>query len=132
MAYAVAWSGAAWARFIAMAIQQHPFTSGSHWRAPAPWRQAVSIWVARLRERRRAIASVALEVFTLGGVFVAPLGALAALVALFAPAGDGVRPLAAPLIVGAAIWLALAVLCAHAHHTTVPPGGQDADDAART
>jgi O-antigen ligase len=110
-------------RFSTMTIQQHPFTSGSHWRIPVYERRTAGAWAERLRLRwhgralaSTALVSTALAWFTLGGVFVAPLGALAALITLFTPGGDGMRPLAGPLIVGAAIWLALAVLCAHVDH----------------
>lgn len=90
---------------------------------------AWSVWRGRLGRRKKAIGAVALELVTLGGVFVAPLGALAALIALFTPASAYVRPLAAPLIVGAAIWLGLALLCAHACHTESSSGPSDPDDA---
>jgi len=87
--------------------------------------------MARLRRRGSAIVPAALEVVTLGGVFVAPLAALAALVTLFMPGSDGVRSLASPLIVGAALWLALAILCAHACHPGSPSGARDPEDTRR-
>lgn len=114
-----------------MAIQQYPFTSGSHWRIPTPGRRVTSGWAERLRRRWSAIVPAALEAVTLGGVFVAPLAALAALVTLFIPGIDGARPLATPLIVGAALWLALAILCAHACRPGSSSGAPDLEDAKR-
>jgi fatty acid desaturase len=114
-----------------MAIQQHPLASGSHWRIPTPAQDTARpsrlgvyagllgvsdvarAWAERLRERGSMAASTALTLLTLGGVFVAPLATLGALAALLIPGGDIARPLAPPLIVGAVIWLALAILCAH-------------------
>jgi hypothetical protein len=87
-------------------------------------------WLGRLGQRKKAIVSAALVLVTLGGVSIAPLAALAALVMLFASESGGARSLAAPLIIGAAIWLVLAVLCAHACHTGSPSGPCDPDDAA--
>ncbi len=117
-----------------MAMQQ-PFTSGSHWRIPAPVGQPAQrvttsariniraadhvwrIWSERWGERVSAVLSIALALVTLGGVSVAPLAALVALAALLLPDGGAMRALAEPFSVGAGVWLSLAILCAHALNT---------------
>ncbi len=128
-----------------MAMQQ-PVTSGSHWRIPAPHyrpvshtrvightsaRAATHAWAKRLLAHSGVVVSAALTLVTLGGVFVAPLAALVALAALLMPAHNFLRPMAAPLIVGAVLWLALAILCAHARHTDTIPGDHERQDALR-
>ncbi len=82
-------------------------------------------WSERLRGHANAVGSAALALLILGGVSVAPLAALVALVALLLPGNDGVRALAGPLIVGAAIWLTLAILCAHALQMEEGPHGRE-------
>jgi hypothetical protein len=103
-----------------MAIQ-HPFTSGSHWRAPTSTHRVTPLLRAsgqpvarRLPLFGGALAAAALALVTLGGVFAAPVAALVALAAMLMPRHDIAHAVAGPLIVGAVIWLALAILCAHA------------------
>ena len=82
-------------------------------------------------EHGGVVVSAALTLVTLGGVFVAPLAALVALAALLMPAHNILRSLAAPLIVGAVLWLALAILCAHARHTDTTHSDHERQDAPR-
>ena len=140
-----AWIGAARVGFAFMAMQQ-PVTSGSHWRIPAPHYRLVShtrlsghtsaraishAGAERLREHGAMVISTALTMATLGGVFVAPLAVLVALAVLLMPGHNILRPLAAPLIVGAVLWLALAILCAHARHTDATPGDDERQNTPR-
>lgn len=114
-----------------MAIQ-HPFTSDSHWRIPASARRAAPetrlsgyaglydatrAWAERLRGHASGMVFASLGLVALGGVSVAPLVTLVALVILLLPGGGPARSLAGPLIIGSVIWLALAILCAHALHS---------------
>ena len=124
-----------------MAMQQ-PVTSGSHWRIPTPHYRPEShprlsghtgagasshTWA----ERGGVVISVALTLVTLGGVFVAPLAALAALAVMLLPGHTILRPLAAPLIVVAVLWLALAILFAHARHTNATPADPEQHNAPK-
>lgn len=74
----------------------------------------MSVWTRRMYVPGSALAASALAVVTLGGVFAAPLAALVALAALALPAHSLTHALVGPLIVGAGIWLGLAILAAHA------------------
>lgn len=74
----------------------------------------MSIWTRRVYVPGSALAASALAVVTLGGVFAAPVVALVALAALALPAHSIAHAFVGPLIVGAGVWLGLAILAAHA------------------
>ena len=69
---------------------------------------------AHAQTAARATSHVATPALLVGGVLVAPALAILALVSLFAPGLGGLRHVAPALIFMSLLWLALAILGAHA------------------
>ena len=119
----------AWQTYTLMMLNE-PMTSSGRWRAPthsaapvADARPALAVertlraTVARRVAQSRPLARHASHALTVallvGGVLVAPVMALLALVSLFAPFSLAPRSLAPALIFIALLWLALAIFGAH-------------------
>ncbi len=108
-----------------------PMSSSSHWRipkgGPARWDEratrlatdtrSLRAVVARIDARTPVAVRAALHAvraaLLVGGVLVAPVLAILALVGLFAPVLAAERPIAPALIFGSLLWLALAISGAH-------------------
>lgn len=110
-------------------ILNEPITSGSHWRiprpelatqdAPAAVEQRSPLEVAarlgaQAQAAGRSAASAIVAGLLVGGVLVAPALATLAILALFVPQLTSARHIAPALIFGALLWLAVAILGAHA------------------
>lgn len=122
-----------------------PITSGSHWRIPRP-ELATEDAPAAVEERSlfdvaarigaqahaagRSAASAIVAGLLVGGVLVAPALATLAILALFVPQLTSARHIAPALIFAALLWLALAILGAHAQ-VERQAEERDKDDARR-
>lgn len=119
-----------------------PITSSSHWRIPRPElatqdapvavdeRSPLAV-AARLGSQAqtagRSAANAIVAGLLVGGVLVAPALATLAILALFVPQLAGARHIAPALIFGALLWLAMAILGAHAQ-VERQPDDHDTDD----
>jgi len=108
-----------------------PMTSGSHWRMPAhgvttsaadaetalaverTLRATFARRVAQSRPLARRASRAGAVALLVGGVLVAPMLALLALVSLVSPFALATRQLAPALVFIALVWLALAIFGAH-------------------
>jgi hypothetical protein len=108
-----------------------PMTSSSHWRIPKAGPAQRDEHVARIALDERSLRAAATRIgaqtqvaarsaahaivagLLIGGVLVAPVLAILAVVGLFAPPLAGARQIAPALIFGSLLWLALAIFGAH-------------------
>jgi hypothetical protein len=119
-----------------------PMSSSSHWRIPTtsaphrhPRRRTLHTTLTQVSVPARVAARPAWRAIVasllIGGVLVAPLLVVVALVALVAPPLEGVRQLAPALIFVSLLWLGLAIFGAHAQVVCPPGAHRDANLAER-